>query len=131
MVSVAAVQANSVPSMQNATPLLGRDGDVDIRGFGKRESAQHGIAVRASPPEHHVGEVSAVAKAQGIAENVDLAIAVGTLGKLIHLLQQYQIGLIVVDHREDPVRIVASVDPTDTFVNVVAQELELQLNVPF
>ncbi len=112
--------------MEDTAPFLGGDGDVNVRSLGKRESAQYGIAVSTAPAELDVGKVSAVTEAEGVAQNIHLAVTVGAFGKFVHFLQQCQVGLVVGDHIEDPVRIVAPIDPTDAFVDIVAQELEFQ-----
>ena len=119
-----AVEAHPVARVQNAASFFWRHGDVDIGRLRQRETAQDGVAVGTAAPDFHVWKISAMPKAQNVAQEVDLAIGIRPAGVLIDLLQHDEVGIVSSDDVRDAQGIVESVDAADALVDVVAEDLE-------
>ena len=56
-----------------------------------------------------------------VLKDIDLTVMAGSLGQLVDLLQNHHIGIIVGNRGTNTRRIVAPIDTTNTFVNIVSE----------
>ncbi len=122
--AIEVVVADADFAVQHAAPLAPADRQVDVGHGLERPPAEDRVAVLAATADLDVGEPGAVGEAELIAEQVDLAIAVGARHALIDLLQQDQVRLVVRHRRDDPLGPVAPVEAADALVDVVGQDAD-------
>ncbi len=120
--SLRAVETNAVAAVEDATPFLGRHGNVDIRRFGQRKATQDRVPVLAAGAHFDVREIAAMAKSEEVAEQVHLPIRVRAARVLVDLLQHHHIRIVASDDVRDSERVVATVDAADALVDVVGEK---------
>jgi hypothetical protein len=125
--AVPPVETNAVSGMEDTPAFLGGNRYVDVRGLGKRKTAQYSIAVCASGSDSNVRKICSMPKSERVTQDIDLTITVGAFRELVDFLQEHHVRPVVGDDIDDPSGIISPIDTTDTFVDVVGQKLELHV----
>jgi hypothetical protein len=115
-------EPHAVARVEDAPPLLRRNGEVDVGRLGHGEAAEHGVSVLAAAADLDVGKVGAMPQPEEVTQQVYLAVGVRSLGMLIDLLQENEIRLVARDDLRYPQRIVPPIDTPDAFVDVVSDD---------
>jgi hypothetical protein len=108
---------------QRPTPFFERDRQLDVVHVGQREPAEDGISVRPLA-KLDIGLKRPVRKSQGVANQIDLAVMPRPGDTIVHLLQQHDIGTMMLQCLDDPLGTVASINATDPLVDIVGDQVK-------
>jgi len=115
-----AVEFDAAMGQEGASAFFPAYGQVDMVHVEQRKPAEDGVAVRPGL-QQNVSLVSAVPVVQGVAQEVDLAMVAGARHSVVDLLKQGDIGLVVAEDLDHPVRMVLAIDSADALVDVVGE----------
>ena len=109
---------------QSATSFLQRNRYVHMMDVRQWKATEDGIAVVSSfQPDIALKRV--ILHIQGFGEQFHLAVALGSWHLVIDLLHQNDIRIVAGECFDNSLRAVATIQPSDAFMNVVSDDPEL------
>ena len=110
-------------SSQCAALFSGADREVQVVDVGQRPAAQDGVAV-AAHRKAMLGTVDEMGHAEGRAQELGLIVKVRSRHVFCDLLEQSNVGFLLLEHREHALDTITPINPANALVDVPADDAE-------